>query len=1368
MAQYWDDFSGQTPEQFPDGWEIPVNVDQTQSATALIREDALASNGITCRLPGSQSRKGIVKTEIGSVSASVDVRIRMRRNSGLTEITQAGCLIRASDVASGTNFVVFFTGGVGIRVARGTTGGTTVLATADTVPGWAVDAAWRKVRATLAPNGDYQVFAWADTAEEPTTPILTGNATSLAESGRVGLWWFHQSPQCHCDWIGVGTAGDPAPTGPIQQGPAVPTSLTVTSITTTSATLGWSGSAPNYDMEWRPVAGSTTAVNGLSTNSYNLTGLSPATSYEFRVRAVDGAQQSDWSAWVGFDTLGGAQTVTVGDSGQAADTLSASQSVLSVADTGQSLDAIHGLAALLALQDLAGGADTAIINTGDSGITLHADQDRENWDIPNCTVIGNSIHLQVRRQFNAYNPGVALWFNALGRVSGVQGLTPQFTLDMGANISSVLTLDAIHPMWSVDGQSWNYFDNRAFNEFTMLASFSNNAPFASDVIHLCVSPPVRVGDCTAWVNALAAAYPQWVTQPPSALAYAQAPFVVAHSVPQTDDSGRVIPALPIHGLRIADDTQTPDGVRRTLVWCAGVHSGEDYGDWTMRGAVEFALSSDPIAVRLRRNYQIFVYPLVTPCGRYGGDWRGNWEFGVGQVSPDPNRDWHDSTMTHIQRLVSAILMDTGGVPHVHGYYDFHGQLNSVQHSFFGDSRGHTSEFLAAVGQFLPQGITVSSIASHPRASQAFFAYYLNAYFSMTGEPNQFLGPALDVAKVKQIGVGVAKAFDFIYPQIYTDHRPLMMDSGRGYAYPLPQGQAGEWAYSVEVSISGAGLPETVEDGLVCLTEQVVPSEVWTHCNADGSDLRVMRGATPCARHLEHIDVAGQALRLWVKVGQVPTTGATIRLFFGRPLGAETNTPGFWDVACYTMDDGATGTLTDISGNGHHAELSAAQTSVQGVLGQATLWPGNAGGSTGIIPDNTFKTCFGFFRFANVDPGQQLCGANDGNNRRFFIGRNGSKINSGWGNASTAGTIDLTPDQWHLLAFSVNPSTVVERTVDGLADGSSLASFSGTSTAAFHHGRLSNGVTPLTGASVDHLVISKQYRTRAWLRLYYLSIVTPGTLFSVGAVQDESTGSGPRWLIAADAGTGAEESPAASIAALVADLAAAADAPGVAVGIFLADQGAGLDAPPSGAAQVPVLEVATAGDAVGQILAALSLGEFAQGVDAAWLGLSLSVADAGGGTDALVLFTEAVRQIADAATGGEVLGVTVAPVAVADVATGADVPVLAVRVDVSDAATGLDELALSLLKQILDAGQGLDHVVDIEFAIVINVVDSGSGLDLLGPVSAIASVLEQARGIEATIVAGNEPPRNATILFRGRTANIHFTGRHARVTFHKGD
>ena len=83
-----------------------------------------------------------------------------------------------------------------------------------------------------------------------------------------------------------------------------PTLLTVTTITSVSADLGWTenGSSSNWDVEWGTIGFTPTGtpnVNDTSDNPYNLTGLTSATSYDFYVRSDCGMDDTDVSIWVG-------------------------------------------------------------------------------------------------------------------------------------------------------------------------------------------------------------------------------------------------------------------------------------------------------------------------------------------------------------------------------------------------------------------------------------------------------------------------------------------------------------------------------------------------------------------------------------------------------------------------------------------------------------------------------------------------------------------------------------------------------------------------------------------------------------------------------------------------------------------------------------------------------------------------------------------------------------------------------------------------------------------------------------------------------------------------------------------------------------
>ncbi len=84
--------------------------------------------------------------------------------------------------------------------------------------------------------------------------------------------------------------------------PSVPNSLNASAITMNSATLSWTSTGSVFDLRYRNVGGSWTDVLGLTTNTYNLSGLSLDTDYEFEVRANCNVISSAYSTTYSFST----------------------------------------------------------------------------------------------------------------------------------------------------------------------------------------------------------------------------------------------------------------------------------------------------------------------------------------------------------------------------------------------------------------------------------------------------------------------------------------------------------------------------------------------------------------------------------------------------------------------------------------------------------------------------------------------------------------------------------------------------------------------------------------------------------------------------------------------------------------------------------------------------------------------------------------------------------------------------------------------------------------------------------------------------------------------------------------------------------
>ena len=85
-----------------------------------------------------------------------------------------------------------------------------------------------------------------------------------------------------------------------------PTDLTSANVTNHAATLSWTSEGDRFNLQYKTGDGEWTSVNGINAKSYNLTGLTPTTTYTFRVQTVcSSTEQSIWSEEATFTTMFG-------------------------------------------------------------------------------------------------------------------------------------------------------------------------------------------------------------------------------------------------------------------------------------------------------------------------------------------------------------------------------------------------------------------------------------------------------------------------------------------------------------------------------------------------------------------------------------------------------------------------------------------------------------------------------------------------------------------------------------------------------------------------------------------------------------------------------------------------------------------------------------------------------------------------------------------------------------------------------------------------------------------------------------------------------------------------------------------------------
>jgi hypothetical protein len=221
------------------------------------------------------------------------------------------------------------------------------------------------------------------------------------------------------------------------------------------------------------------------------------------------------------------------------------------------------------------------------------------------------------------------------------------------------------------------------------------------------------------------------------------------------------PSIPQHdfyGYKITDSST--GGPKQKVVMISGNHNTEWSGGWSLQGALDFYVSDDPQADFLRKNTELYVYPMVNPDGRYTLAGRSNPELRAMDLF-DHNRVWNLTGISTIDILTAAMIADTGGA--VDYYFDFH--------SIHGDDLLYTPELvespytmaMAAHEPTIEAQRLPLHLKTHPGVSQnwAMSEAGLNATYSFTPESSR----TLSEARYMEIGQNYALALYDVFSAV---------------------------------------------------------------------------------------------------------------------------------------------------------------------------------------------------------------------------------------------------------------------------------------------------------------------------------------------------------------------------------------------------------------------------------------------------------------------------------------------------------------------------------------------------------------------------------------------------------------------------
>lgn len=179
-----------------------------------------------------------------------------------------------------------------------------------------------------------------------------------------------------------------------------------------------------------------------------------------------------------------------------------------------------------------------------------------------------------------------------------------------------------------------------------------------------------------------------------------------------------------------------------------------------------------------------------------------------------------------------------------------------------------------------------------------------------------------------------------------------------------------------------------------------------------------------------------------------------------------------------------------------------------------------------------------------------------------------------------------------------------------------------------------------------------------------------------------------------------------------------------------------------------------------------IADTASGLDALGINVSLNISDTTSGVDGITIETGALKAISDSGLGVDAIAqILTSLYSVNDIASGSDNIYLNVNIQISDIGSGVEAVSKSITaaKQIIDSGVGLDELV---LATSLQLDDTCTAVDVLGQISAILSLIDNAGGID-TAFAYDASTRIVEIQFtlRNRSSVEEFSTGSINFTLH---
>lgn len=323
------------------------------------------------------------------------------------------------------------------------------------------------------------------------------------------------------------------------------------------------------------------------------------------------------------------------------------------------------------LRSFAVAAVLSVLLAVPSAAQISLDADFDHGSLLSWTSQGDTINLVGRDNF--YGGGRWRW--VYFRADDIAQQQPTF--EISTNFAGGESRLVGHEMvYSYDNENWHFFENNQVRDGRF--AFSNDSPFEQESVYVAYSIPYSY-DRSVQHTARVLNSP-WAQPTVSA----DINGVIGQSAGGVDDLGRAIPPQDLFAYRITNPAT--DGLqdrKRKVVIATGLHAAETLGAHTFEGLVDWLVSDDADAARLRNVAEIYAYPVLNPDGRIAGFNRSTIE----NENRDPNHLWTPllwSTYREVQVTGEAMIADVASTPGItDAFIDFHSTMPAFPNEDFG-------------------------------------------------------------------------------------------------------------------------------------------------------------------------------------------------------------------------------------------------------------------------------------------------------------------------------------------------------------------------------------------------------------------------------------------------------------------------------------------------------------------------------------------------------------------------------------------------------------------------------------------------------------------------------------------------------------